>query len=110
MGEKQFSLDIKHYLKTFLNKPSALKNSFVLKSDEELKYIFDLYYNDKSKRFIEIIQENKIKDIKEIKNILILKKDGKDIIAKSINSINNLTRKQISMYNKLSIGVDKNEY
>lgn len=69
MGEKQFSLDIKHYLKTFLNKPGALKNSFVLKSDEELKYIFDLYYNDKSKRFIEIIQENKIKDIKEIKNI-----------------------------------------
>lgn len=108
-GEKQMSVDIKHYLNTFISKPGALRNSLALKSNPKLKSIYDLYYNTNPKKFIEIIKENKEKDLDEIETILLDKKDGKDIIAKTNFKLNNLTRLQTSMYNKLSIGVETNE-
>ena len=105
-GEKQISADIKHYLNTLLTKPGAIHNSLVLKSNPRLKTIYDLYYNNNSKKFIEIIKENKEKEMAEIEMILINKKDGKDNNVEISNKINNLTRMQTSMYNRLSIGGD----
>ena len=78
----------------------------VLKSNPRLKTIYDLYYNNNSKKFIEIIKENKEKEMAEIEMILINKKDGKDNNVEISNKINNLTRMQTSMYNRLSIGGD----
>jgi len=105
-GEKQISADIKHYLNTLLTKPGAIHNSLVLKCNPRLKTIYDLYYNNNPKKFIEIIKENKEKDMEEIEKILVNKKDGHEINVEISNKINNITRMQTSMYNRLSIGGD----
>lgn len=51
-------IDIRHYLHTFEKKPGALRNSVALKSYPGLKNIFDLYYKEKPKAFIEILRMN----------------------------------------------------
>ncbi len=58
-GNKKISADIRHYLKTLTFKPGALKNSYVLKSNPKLKSIFDKYYTNNPKKFIDIISKNK---------------------------------------------------
>ncbi|MDO4468164.1 MAG: IS21 family transposase, partial [Bacillota bacterium] len=65
-GEKKTCIDIRHYLHTLEKKPGALKNSAALKSLPELKKIFDIYYTDKPKTFIEILRQNKDKSIEDI--------------------------------------------
>ena len=106
-GERQMSVDIKHYLKTFTEKPGALRNSLALKSNPRLKSIYDIYYSTEPKKFIEIIKKNKEKKIEEIEEILIKEKNEKETDVKIANKINDLTRLQTSMYNNLSIGVDE---
>ena len=104
-GEKKISADIRHYLKTLSRKPGALKNSYVLKSNPTLKTIYYKYYTQKTKEFIQIIQENKEKSDKEIEKILI-ETVGKNP-EKSVeqNKLNALTRSQTSMYNNIMNGV-----
>ena len=104
-GIKKISADIRHYLKTLSQKPGALKNSYVLKSNPILKYIYNRYYTQKPKQFIQLIEENKEKSDKELEKILIEKSTNLAIIEKEKNNINNLTRKQTSMYNNLMVGV-----
>ena len=70
-GEKRISADIRHYLKTLIQKPGALRNSYVLKSNPKLKAIFDKYYINNPKKFIDFIQKNKEKNNEELENILI---------------------------------------
>ena len=106
-GERQMSVDIKHYLKTFTEKPGALRNSLALKSNPRLKSIYDIYYNTEPKKFIEIIKKNKEKKLEEIEELLLKEKIEKEVDVKIANKINDLTRLQTSMYNKLSIGVDE---
>ena len=62
-GVKKISADIRHYLKTLTFKPGALRNSYVLKSNPELKPIFDKYYTNNPKKFIDIISKNKKEQI-----------------------------------------------
>lgn len=50
--------------KTLTFKPGALKNAYVLKSNPKLKTIFDKYYNNNPKKFIDIIEKNQGKFIK----------------------------------------------
>ena len=57
-GNKKISSDIRHYLKTLIFKPGALRNLFVLKSNPKLKTIFDKYYTNNPKKFIDIIEKN----------------------------------------------------
>lgn len=104
-GEKKISADIRHYLKTLSRKPGALKNSYVLKSNPTLKTIYYKYYTQKTKEFIQIIQENKEKSDKEIEKILI-ETVGKNP-EKSVeqNKLNALARSQTSMYNNIMNGV-----
>lgn len=106
-GERQMSVDIKHYLKTFTEKPGALRNSLALKSNPRLKSIYDIYYNTEPKKFIEIIKKNKEKKLEEIEELLLKEKIEKEVDVKIANKINDLTRLQTSMYNNLSIGVDE---
>lgn len=61
-GFNQISIDITHYLKTFLRKPGAVKNSLALKNIPQLKTIYDKHFNTNPKKFIEILTENKEKD------------------------------------------------
>lgn len=60
-GTKKISANIRHFLKTLTFKPGALKNSYVLKSNPKLKSIYDRYYTNNPKKFIDIISKNKEK-------------------------------------------------
>ena len=104
-GNKKISADIRHYLKTLTFKPGALRNSYVLKSNSKLKSIFDKYYTSNPKKFIDIISKNKEKNDEEIEKILVTNSENLADIARYSNNINNLTRLQTSMYNKIMIGV-----
>lgn len=104
-GEKKISADIRHYLKTLTFKPRALKNSYVLKSNPKLKSIFDKYYTNNPKKFIDIIVRNKEKSNSDLEKILITNSDNLVENNKHSNNINNLTRMQTSMYNQIMIGV-----
>lgn len=103
-GTKKISADIRHYLKTLSRKPGALKNSYALKSNPILRTIYNKYYIQKPKDFIQIITENKEKSDKELETILIKKSTNLVVLEKEKNNINNLTRKQTSMYNQIMIG------
>ena len=104
-GNKKISADIRHYLKTLTFKPGALKNSYVLKSNPKLKSIFDKYYTNNPKKFIDIIAKNKEKSNIELEEILITHSDNLVENTRYNNNINNLTRIQTSMYNQIMIGV-----
>ena len=103
-GTNKISADIRHYSKTLSMKPGALKNSYALKSNPILRTIYNKYYIQKPKDFIQIIIENKEKSDKEIEKILIKKSTNLIVLEKEKNNINNLTRKQTSMYNQIMIG------
>ena len=104
-GEKKISADIRHYLKTLTFKPGALRNSYVLKSNPKLKSIFDKYYINNPKKFIDIISKNKEKTDEELEKILLTNSGNLMENTKHSNNINNLTRMQTSMYNQIMIGV-----
>ena len=104
-GNKKISANIRHYLKTLTFKPGALKNSYVLKSNPKLKSIFDKYYTNNAKKFIDIISKNKEKSDVELEEILITNSDNLVENTRYNNNINNLTRIQTSMYNQIMIGV-----
>ena len=104
-GEKKISADIRHYLKTLTFKPGALRNSYVLKSNPKLKSIFDKYYINNPKKFIDIISKNKEKTDIEIEETLITNSDNLVENTRYKNNINSLTRIQTSMYNQIMIGV-----
>lgn len=55
-GSHGFCLDIYHYIQTFQKKPGALKHSHVLKHHPLLKTLYDHYYNDKPKLFLEHLE------------------------------------------------------
>ena len=59
-------IDIYHYLNTLKKKPGAVRNSVALKSIPRLKAIFDTYYRNQPKKFIEKFIENKELEIDEI--------------------------------------------
>jgi len=59
-------IDIYHYLNTLRKKPGAVRNSVALKSIPRLKAIFDTYYSQHPKKFIERFLENKELPIDEI--------------------------------------------
>ena len=103
-GNKKISANIRHYLKTLTFKPGALKNSYVLKSNPKLKSIFDKYYTNNPKKFIDIIAKNKEKSNIELEEILITHSDNLVENTRYNNNINNLTRIQTSMYNQIMIG------
>ncbi len=74
-GFHETSVEINHYLNTFLRKPGALKNSLALKSKKELKAVFDKYFTGRTREFIEILRENQDKDLHDLVSILIASKD-----------------------------------
>jgi hypothetical protein len=65
-GNGKMQIDIYHYLNTLKKKPGAVSNSIALKSIPRLKAIFDTYYAEQPKKFIELFLENKELPIEEI--------------------------------------------
>jgi len=64
------SVDIFHYLDTLSKKPGAVRNAKALRSEAELKSVFDCYYSDNAREFIAILRANKDKPMDEIVHIL----------------------------------------
>ena len=56
-GTHQYQLDIYHYLKTLMKKPGALKHSLVLKHSPDLKALYDLYYKEKPREFLDTLDQ-----------------------------------------------------
>ena len=104
-GNKKISANIRHYLKTLTFKPGALKNSYVLKSNPKLKSIFDKYYTNNPKKFIDIISKNKEVSDDDLEKILITNSGNLVENTRYNNNINNLARVQTCMYNQIMIGV-----
>ena len=104
-GVKKISADIRHYLKTLTFKPGALRNSYVLKSNPKLKSIFDKYYTNNPKKFIDIKSKNKEVSDDDLEKILITNSGNLVENTRYNNNINNLARVQTCMYNQIMIGV-----
>jgi transposase len=65
-GNGKMQVDIYHYLNTLRKKPGAVRNSVALRSIPRLKAIFDTYYTNQPRKFIELFLENKEHPIDEI--------------------------------------------
>jgi hypothetical protein len=108
-GLNEISIDINHYLSSFLRKPGALKNSVALKSLPQLKTIYDKYFNTNPKKFIAILVENKDKSMDEITEILTGYTKTKSLPVDSIvtgNNLSNTTKNQLFQYALLTARKD----
>ena len=65
-GNGRPQIDIYHYLNTLRKKPGAVRNSIALKSIPRLKAIFDTYYINQPRKFIDLFLENKELPVDEI--------------------------------------------
>ena len=65
-GNGKMQIDIYHYLNTLRKKPGAIRNSVALKSIPRLKAIFDTYYRNQPRKFIECFLESKDLPIDEV--------------------------------------------
>jgi len=77
-------VNIMHFLKTLERKPAAVKNSVAIKAIPQLKELFEQYYNDTPRKFIEILRscENVDEAIAKIKS----KIKKKEVHAKSVTT------------------------
>lgn len=107
-GANEVSIDLRHYLPSFARKPGAIRNSLALKSTPLLKTIFDNHFIKEPKKFIEILRENKEKDMDELLDVFkeyirfgenTLPKD----VIKNSESIELKTRLIIASYTDLCI-------
>ncbi len=102
-GSNETSIDIRHYLKTFKQKPGAIRNSLALKCIPELKAIFDIYFTAEPKKFIALLDKYKTLElsqlIRKVKNSVIL-----DHEPTRNETIEIITENQLNMYNHLSVG------
>lgn len=56
-GCHEWSLQLEHYLETLKKKPGALAGSTALQqADKKIKTIYDTYYNNRAKEFVELLQ------------------------------------------------------
>lgn len=64
-GKGEYSINILHYIDTFLKKPGALRNSLALKqAPQVLQTIFNKYFTTEPKKFIEfLLSSNSFDDI-----------------------------------------------
>ena len=75
-GFGEMSVNIFHYLDTLAKKPGAIKNSKALRSEAELKAVFDNYFTTRAREFIELLRENQDKPMDEIVRIVRMAGEG----------------------------------
>ena len=69
-GYREMSVNIFHYLDTLYKKPGAVRNSKALRSETDLKAVFDDYYSTRTREFIDILRTNQDKPLYDIVSIL----------------------------------------
>jgi hypothetical protein len=102
-GFHQMSVEIVHYLGTFMRKPGALKHSLALKGQEKLKGIFDEYFTGREREFIALIKENQDAPIEGLAHILIEASRGAGSVhSKGIeDNVTSMTKSQIAALSQL---------
>lgn len=78
-GKHQWIISIEHYLDTFKRKPGALPGSLALASRTQLKKIYDAYFTEAPRDFIELLhycQQNQIEDIHLLATVKQLTSNG----------------------------------
>ncbi len=83
-AKHQWVITIEHYLDTFKRKPGALPGSLALASRDQLKKIYDTYFTDVPRDFIELLhycQQNQIEDDHLVTTIERLKNNGRDNVT-----------------------------
>jgi transposase len=68
-GHGEMSVNIFHYLDTLTQKPGALRNSKALRSEADLKAVFDRYYTTRIREFIDMLRANQDQPMQEIVRI-----------------------------------------
>lgn len=99
-GVGQYQLDLLHYLKTLSNKPGALKNSLALKQCPKLNHIYQTYFKEKNREFIELLLENSDKQISELAEVLNLHSRERIYVHKK-DDIEVATQKEIQRLNQI---------
>ncbi len=69
-GCGEMSVNIIHYLDTLTKKPGALRNSKALRSETDLKAVFDNHYTTRVREFIDALRINQDKPMDEIVRIM----------------------------------------
>ena len=75
-GYGEMSVNIFHYLDTLTKKPGALRNSRALRSEADLKAVFDRYYTTNARGFIDILRANQDKPLDAIVRLIQDSGDG----------------------------------
>ena len=65
-GYGEMSVNIFHYLDTLAKKPGALRNSKALRSEADLKAVFDRHYTTCARKFIEILRAHQDEPLEKI--------------------------------------------
>lgn len=99
-GKGKTRIDIRHYLHTFSRKPGSLSNSLALKSEPELKNMFNKYYKEKPKVFIEILRRYSDSDLKTLLEAL----EPRQQEAKIQQAVDDKTMEQINELCEMFIG------
>jgi transposase len=108
-GNGKMQVDIYHYLNTLRKKLGAIRNSVALKSIPRLKAIFDTYYSNHPKKFIDTFLENKALSIDELTELFEQETANKGEIkaldvVKPISQITVSARAFVTNYNTLVNG------
>jgi len=100
--KEKYHVQIQHYLPTLRKKPGAVRNSVALKSNPALKSVFEVYYVDQPRVFIDLLLQYQDKPMDEI--ILLLQQKGKEqpVIVEQKNRVVRMTLKQLQQYSHLS--------
>ena len=99
-GEKEYSIDLRHYLPTLMRKPKAIEHSLVLKKIPELHHCFLHYYRKTPRRFLEILEDHLDKSIEQVVLCLeetVLKDQG--VLNSPPTKAINEARNQLQEYN-----------
>jgi hypothetical protein len=75
-GYGEMSVNIFHYLDTLTKKPGALRNSKALRSEADLKAVFDRHYTTDARKFIDILRESQDRPMDEIVRLLRARGEG----------------------------------
>jgi transposase len=65
-GRGEMSVDILHYLETLAKKPGAIRNSKALRSESDLKAVYECYYTTRAREFIDNLRACRDKPMHEI--------------------------------------------
>ena len=97
-GCGDMSVNIFHYLDTLAKKPGAVRNSKALRSEAELKTVFDNHFTTRAREFIEILRANQDKPMEETVHILRMIGEGYAPVRADLISLNVIKHARDQLY------------